>query len=100
VNLKQDALRRSASFQASDCIAVGVRGVFDNAAALHDEGDVFHDGDVGEGIALHGDDVGEAAGLDGADVFVFFKHGGGVDGGGLKRSERGHAAANECSEFF
>ena len=39
--------------------------------AFHDEGDVFHHGDVGEGIALNGDDVGEASGLEGADlVFV------------------------------
>ena len=65
-------------------VAVGVGRVFDDAAALHDEGDVFHYGDVGEGIALDGDDVGVAAGLKGADVFVFFEHGGSVDGGGLR----------------
>ena len=41
-----------------------------------------------------------AAGLEGADVFVFFEHGGGVDGGGLECAERGHAAANERAEFL
>ena len=39
-------------FEVGDGVAVGVGGIFDDAAALHDEGDVFHDGDVGEGIAL------------------------------------------------
>ena len=90
----------SFSLQPCNGIAVGVGGVFDDASALHDEGYVFHDGDVGEGIALDGDDVGEAAGLDGTDVFIFFKHGGGVDGGGLERAEGGHAAADESAKFF
>ena len=87
-------------FEVDYGVAVGVGGVFDDAAALHDEGYVLHDGDVGEGIALDGDDVGEAAGFKGADVFVFFEHGGGVDGGGLQCAEGRHAAADESAEFF
>src|SRR4051812_36574067 len=74
-------------FQVGDGVAVGVGGVFNDAAALHDKSYVFHDGDVGEGIALDGDEVGESAGVESADVFIFFKHGGSVDGGGLKRAE-------------
>ncbi len=78
---------------------MGVGGVFDDLAALHDKRHGVHYRDVGEGVAFDGDDVGVVAGFDGAELVVFAEHGGGVDGGCLERAEVGEAAGDECAEL-
>jgi hypothetical protein len=61
---------RGGLFEANDAVKVGAGEVLDDFAALHDEGYVLHDGDIGERVAFDGDEVGVVARFERAD-FVF-----------------------------
>lgn len=66
----------SKSFQVMGCsvicfpsLRLSLLRLIDNSL-FHDEGDLLHQTDIGQGIARHGNEVGDLSGLDGTEIVL------------------------------